>query len=36
MMWAVENNLSIANMDFKSFADHTDPDGIYRGPFPEG
>jgi hypothetical protein len=35
-MWAVENNLSIANMDFKSFADHTDPDGIYRGPFPEG
>jgi hypothetical protein len=30
-MWAVENNLSIANMQFSSFADHTDPDGIYRG-----
>lgn len=30
-MWAVENNLSIANMDFGDFADHVDADGIYRG-----
>jgi hypothetical protein len=27
----VENNLSIGNMDFAEFADHTDPDGVYRG-----
>ena len=33
-MWAVENNLSIANMDFEEFADAADPDGIFRG-FPE-
>lgn len=30
-MWAVENNLSIANMDFFEFADNVDPDGIFRG-----
>ena len=30
-MWAVENNLSIANMDFRDFADHADPDGVFRG-----
>ncbi|MGA2441853.1 MAG: hypothetical protein ABSH08_12920 [Tepidisphaeraceae bacterium] len=30
-MWAVENNLSIANMDFAEFADATDADGIFRG-----
>jgi hypothetical protein len=34
-MWGVENNLSIANMDFDEFADNVDPDGIFRG-FPEG
>jgi hypothetical protein len=34
-MWDVENNLSIANMDFSDFADSTDPDGVFRG-FPEG
>ena len=34
-MWGVENNLSIANMDFADFADHTDSDGIFRD-FPEG
>ena len=28
---AVENNLSIANMDFADFADAVDPDGIFRG-----
>ena len=33
-MWSVENNLSIANMDFESFADSADHDGIFRG-FPE-
>ncbi len=30
-MWAVENNLSIVNMDFFEFADYVDQDGIYRG-----
>jgi hypothetical protein len=30
-MAAVENNLSIANMDFAEFVDHVDPDGIFRG-----
>jgi hypothetical protein len=24
-------NLSLANLDFADFADHTDPDGIFRG-----
>jgi hypothetical protein len=27
----VENNLSIANMDFAEFADAADPDGVFRG-----
>ena len=30
----IENNLSIANMDFEEFADAVDEDGIFRG-FPE-
>jgi hypothetical protein len=30
-MWAVENNLAIANMDFFNFADNVDADGTYRG-----
>ena len=30
----IENNLSIANMDFFEFADNVDEDGIFRG-FPE-
>jgi hypothetical protein len=30
-MWGVENNLSIANMDFAEFADAVDDDGIFRG-----
>ena len=34
-MWGVENNLSLANMDFHEFADNADPDGVFRG-FPEG
>jgi Domain of unknown function (DUF6924) len=30
-MWGVENNLSIANMDYSEFADSVDPDGVFRG-----
>jgi hypothetical protein len=30
-MWGVENNLSLANMDFEEFADNTDDNGIFRG-----
>jgi hypothetical protein len=30
-MWAVENNLSLANMDFEEFADSVDSEGIFRG-----
>jgi hypothetical protein len=33
-MWAVQNNLSIANMDFEDFFDAADKDGIFRG-FPD-
>ena len=30
-LWAVENNLSLANMEFSSFADAADSDGVFRG-----
>jgi hypothetical protein len=30
-MWAIQNNLTIANMDFESFSESADHDGIYRG-----
>jgi hypothetical protein len=30
-MWGVGNNLSLANMDFREFADNADPDGMFRG-----
>ena len=30
-MWGVENNLSIANMDYYEFADRADADGVFRG-----
>ena len=30
-MWGVENNLSLANMDFEEFAENTDDDGVFRG-----
>jgi Domain of unknown function (DUF6924) len=30
-MWAVENNLSIANIDWEEFAELLGPDGILRG-----
>ena len=33
-MWGIENNLSIANMEFAEFADNVDQDGVFRG-FPE-
>jgi hypothetical protein len=33
-LWGVENNLSIANMDYAEFADNADADGIFRG-FPQ-
>jgi len=29
--WSVENNLSIANMDFAEFAGSVDKDGVFRG-----
>jgi hypothetical protein len=28
---SIENNLSIANMDFAEFADAVDEDGVFRG-----
>jgi hypothetical protein len=30
-LWGVENNLSIANMDFAEFGDNVDANGIFRG-----
>lgn len=30
-MWSIENNLSLANMDFEEFAEAVDADGIFRG-----
>ncbi|MCA6091096.1 hypothetical protein LE181_02780 [Streptomyces sp. SCA3-4] len=30
-LWSIENNLSIANMDFEEFAEAADEDGVYRG-----
>ncbi|MBC7303925.1 MAG: hypothetical protein H5T78_23645 [Nocardia sp.] len=30
-MWSIENNLSISNMDFETFASATSPDGVFRG-----
>lgn len=30
-VWSVENNLSLANMDFREFAAHADPDSVFRG-----
>jgi hypothetical protein len=29
--WSVENNLSLANMDYEEFADAVDAEGIFRG-----
>jgi uncharacterized protein DUF6924 len=33
-MWSVENNLSLANMDWEEFAEGVDADGVFRG-FPD-
>ncbi len=33
-LWGVENNLSVANMDFSDFASAVDADGVFRG-FPD-
>jgi hypothetical protein len=33
-MWIVENNLSLANLDWEDFANHVDADGVFRA-FPE-
>ncbi|WP_371660243.1 hypothetical protein [Streptomyces sp. NBC_00280] len=30
-LWGIENNLSIANMDFRDFAEAVDADGVHRG-----
>jgi hypothetical protein len=30
-LWGVENNISLANMDFEEFAENVGPDGIFRG-----
>ena len=30
-LWSVENNLSLANLDFEDFCEAAGPDGIYRG-----
>jgi hypothetical protein len=30
-MWSVENNLSLANLDFSDFLESTDSAGVYRG-----
>ena len=30
-IWGIENNLSIANMNFEEFADAVQPDGVFRG-----
>lgn len=29
-VWSIENNLSIANMDLRDFADSADDDGVFR------
>jgi hypothetical protein len=30
-LWSIENNLSLANMDFHEFSDAVDDDGTFRG-----
>ena len=30
-MWAVENNVSLGNVEFSAFADNADSDGVLRG-----
>ena len=30
-LWSIENNISIANMDFAEFTEAADRDGVFRG-----
>lgn len=30
-LWSIENNISLANMDWESFTDEADEDGVFRG-----
>jgi hypothetical protein len=30
-LWSIENNISLGNMDWESFADSVDHDGVFRG-----
>lgn len=30
-IWGIENNLTLGNMYFRAFAEHADPDGVFRG-----
>ena len=30
-LWGVENNLRLANMDFRDFVENADEDGVFRG-----
>jgi hypothetical protein len=30
-LWAVENNLNLANLDWRDFAGHVDATGVFRG-----
>lgn len=32
-LWCIENNISLANSDWKTFVDAADDDGVYRGHF---
>ena len=31
LLWSIENNLSLANLDWRDFAENTDKDGVLRG-----
>lgn len=30
-LWSIENNISLANMDWEEFVDAADDDGVFRG-----
>ncbi|WSI35407.1 hypothetical protein OG206_31870 [Streptomyces sp. NBC_01341] len=30
-LWSIENNISMANMDWESFVEAADDDGVFRG-----
>ncbi|WP_186382506.1 DUF6924 domain-containing protein [Amycolatopsis rhizosphaerae] len=30
-LWSIENNISLANMDWEEFAKAADDDGVFRG-----